>query len=69
MNYDNWPNGQKAANKKPYKGAAAHTPKSRKGLGDYYGVAVPAKLAKIRSGMGMEVLSPKKMSTPPKSLA
>jgi hypothetical protein len=68
MSFDNWPNAQKAANRKPYKGQS-HTPKSRKGLGDYYGVAFPAKLAKIRSGMGMEALSSKKMGTPPKSLA
>jgi hypothetical protein len=68
MSYDKWSNGQRSAPKKPYKGQS-HTPKSRKGLGDYYGVAIPAKLGKIRSGLGMEVLSPKKMSKPPRSLA
>lgn len=68
MNYDNWPNAQKSQSKKGYSGAA-HTPKSRKGLGDYYGVAIPAKLGKIRSGLGQEIISPPKMKNPPRSLA
>lgn len=54
--------------KKPYNGPV-HTPKSSKGLGDYYGSGIPAKLAKIREGLGTEVLSSNKLKKPPKSLA
>lgn len=58
----------KFGKKKPYKGQA-HTPRSSKGLGDYYGTGIPAKLAIMRDGMGMEKLSPKELKKPPKSLA
>jgi hypothetical protein len=55
------------ASKKPYKGQA-HTPASPKGVGDYYGTGVRAKLAKIRSGLGQEILSERRLSKPPRSL-
>lgn len=45
-----------------------HTPKTAYGLGDYYGTGLLQPLAKIRSGLGQEILSPKKLSKPPKSL-
>ncbi len=48
---------------------AAHTPGSPKGVGDYYGSGIRAKLGRVREGMGMQSLSPKKIKTPPKSLA
>ncbi len=57
----------KAASK-PYAGAV-HTPKSQKGLGDYYGTGVRAKIGRMRSGIGMVDLNPKKLNTPPRSLA
>ena len=65
-----YPTGVKPskASKKPYKGAA-HTPASPKGLGDYYGTGIRAKLGRIRSGLGQEILGPVKLSKPPRSLA
>lgn len=57
------------ASKKPYKGAV-HTPKSQKGLGDYYGTGIVAKIGKMReNSMGMQVLTPKQMKKPPRSVA
>jgi hypothetical protein len=47
----------------------AHTPRSPKGLGDFYGSGVRQKLGKMRSGLGMIELSPKKLKKPPKNLA
>ena len=47
----------------------AHTPKSPKGLGDFYGTGIVQKLGKIRDGMGMKDITPKKLKKPPKSLA
>lgn len=46
----------------------SHTSKSPKGLGDYYGTGVRAKIGRMRSGMGMETLTPKQLKTPPKSV-
>jgi hypothetical protein len=47
----------------------AHTSKSPKGLGDYYGTGWRAKIGKMRDGMGFEVLSERKLKKPPKTLA
>jgi len=47
----------------------AHTPKSPKGMGDFYGTGIRQKLGIMRDGMGMETLSPKKLKKPPKNLA
>lgn len=55
------------APKKPYK--TAHTAGSQKGMGDYYGSGIVAKIGKMRSGVGFEEISPPKMKTPPRSLA
>lgn len=57
----------KNTSKKPYK--FAHTPKSQKGLGDYYGTGIRQKLGIMRDGMGMETLSPQKLKKPPRSVA
>jgi len=58
----------KNANKKPYK--FSHTPRSQKGLGDYYGTGIVAKIGRIRDdSMGMHQITPAKMKKPPKSLA
>lgn len=55
--------------KRPYN-AAAHTPKSQKGLGDYYGTGIVAKLGKMRDdSMGMQALTPQQMKEKPRSLA
>jgi hypothetical protein len=48
----------------------AHTPKSPKGLGDYYGTGVVAKLGRMREdSMGMQSMPPQKLKKPPKSVA
>lgn len=52
---------------KPYK--FAHTAGSQKGLGDYYGTGVRAKVGRVREGLGMEDIPPSKLKKPPKSLA
>jgi len=57
----------KRNSKKPYKGQS-HTPKSQKGMGDYYGTGIVQKLARIREGLGQEILSSKKLKKPPKSV-
>lgn len=60
---------QQKKSKKPYNGQA-HTPKSQKGLGDYYGTGIVAKIGTMRDeSMGMQALSQKQMKKPPKSLA
>lgn len=47
----------------------AHTPQSQKGLGDFYGTGIVAKIGKIRDGsMGMQALTPKQMTKPPRSV-
>jgi hypothetical protein len=58
----------KNKSQKPYK--FAHTTGSQKGLGDFYGTGVVAKIGKMRGeSMGMQALSLKEMKKPPKSLA
>jgi hypothetical protein len=47
----------------------AHTNKSPKGMGDYYGTGMKQPLGKMREGLGMVGLSKKKLGKPPKSLA
>jgi hypothetical protein len=47
----------------------AHTSNSPRGMGDYYGTGIRAKIGTMREGMGMEKVSKKKMKTPPKALA
>ena len=48
-----------------------HTPKSPKGLGDYYGTGFVAKLGKMRDdSMGMQALTRTQLKkNPPRSLA
>ncbi len=54
--------------KKPYK--FSHTPRSSKGMGDYYGTGIKAKVGKIRRDtMGMTEVSSGNLKKPPKSLA
>jgi hypothetical protein len=48
----------------------SHTPRSQKGLGDFYGTGITAKIGKMRDdSMGMQAVTPPKMKKPPKSLA
>lgn len=48
----------------------SHTPKSPRGMGDYYGTGIRAKIGKMRSdSMGMHQITSKKLKTPPKNLA
>ncbi len=47
----------------------AHTSKSPKGIGDFYGSGIRAKLGRMRDGMGMVTIPKKGLKTPPKSLA
>jgi hypothetical protein len=47
----------------------SHTPKSPKGLGDFYGQGVKAKLGKVRSDtVGMVALDKKQLKVPPKNV-
>lgn len=46
-----------------------HVSNTSMGMGDYYGTGIRAKIGRIREGMGMQEITPKKMKTPPKSLA
>lgn len=46
----------------------AHTANTAYGMGDHYGTGIRAPLAKIRDGMGMKEISPKKMGNPPRSV-
>lgn len=48
----------------------AHTPNTKYGMGDNYGTGIKAKLGKMRDdSMGMIAMPPKKLKTPPRSLA
>lgn len=47
-----------------------HVSNTSMGMGDYYGTGVKQKIGKMRSPtVGITPLSPKKMKTPPKTLA
>jgi len=49
--------------------ANVHAPKSPKGMGDYYGTGVKAKVGKMRDSLGFEAITPSKEQKPPRSLA
>ena len=56
--------------KKPKALKNAHTSNSKYGMGDHYGTGIRAKVGKMREdSMGMRDLTPKKLKSPPKSLA
>lgn len=57
---------QKSKKAKPVQ---AHTSKSSKGMGDYYGTGARQKLGRLIEGTGMKMITPKKLKKPPKSLA
>lgn len=45
-----------------------HVNHSSLGMGDYYGTGIKAKLGRMREGMGMQEITPKKLKTPPRSV-
>ena len=48
----------------------SHTANTAYGMGDHYGTGIRAKLGKVRSDtVGMVALTPKKLKTPPRSVA
>jgi hypothetical protein len=59
------------AHTKPSKNTSGdwHVNHSSMGMGDYYGTGIKAKLGRMRDGMGMQEITPKKLKTPPRSLA
>lgn len=48
---------------------AAHTSKSQKGMGDFYGTGIRNPVGKIRDVSGLQMVSKAKSKKPPKSLA
>jgi hypothetical protein len=54
--------------KKKSKIRFAHTNDSQKGMGDYYGTGIRAKIGILRSGL-YDQLDSKKLKVPPKNLA
>ena len=60
--------GYRNKSKKPYKGQA-HTPASSKGLGDYYGTGIVAKLGRVRDSAVVNEQHAKNLKQPPRSLA
>jgi hypothetical protein len=46
----------------------SHTANTAYGMGDHYGTGVRAKLGRIREGVGMVQLTPKKLKTPPRGV-
>lgn len=55
--------------KKVGKNRFAHTANTKYGMGDNYGTGIRAKLGRMREGLGMADLKPKKIKTPPRGLA
>jgi len=48
----------------------AHTPKTKFGMGNYYGTGVKQKIGRVREDfMGMLDMPPKKLSIPPRGVA
>lgn len=47
----------------------AHSANMKYGMGDNYGTGIKAKVGRIIQGTGVNPASPKKIKTPPRSLA
>lgn len=45
-----------------------HVSHTSLGMGDYYGTGIKAKLGKVIDGVGLNPISKKKLSKPPKSV-
>lgn len=74
MDYNNYfkpspGTGYRNKQKKPYKGAPAHTPKSSQGIGDYYGTGIVAKLGTVRENFVNDTQHAKDLKKPPRSVA
>lgn len=48
---------------------SAHTDNNKKGLGDYYGTGVRAKIGRVREDMISQNISSRNLRKPPQSLA
>lgn len=51
------------------KHVVAHASNQKKGMGDYYGTGILAKIGRQREGVGFESVTPKMLKIPPKNLA
>lgn len=47
----------------------SHTNPSQKGMGDFYGTGIRAKIGTMSDGVGMVKTTKKQVGTPPKTLA
>ena len=47
----------------------SHESNTKFGMGDNYGTGIRQKLGRMRDGMGMQTITPKKLKVPPSSLA
>lgn len=47
----------------------AHSANMKKGMGDYYGTGVKAKIGRVRESFILNPVSKSKMKKPPRSLA
>lgn len=56
-------------NTKPKPLKNAHTPNAKKGMGDYYGTGITAKIGKMKEGVGFMEVSKGDLKKPPKSMA
>ena len=59
----------KASKNKSSISREAHVSPTKKGMGDYYGTGIKNNVGRSRDVMGLNPISPKKLKTPPKSLA
>lgn len=46
----------------------AHVAKTEYGMGDHYGTGIRNPMGRMRDGMGMKEITPRKLKTPPKSV-
>lgn len=58
-----------ASNKNKSLNKESHVSPTKKGMGDYYGTGVRNPIGKVRDVTGINPVSPKKIKTPPRSLA
>lgn len=56
-------------NKTPKPLKNAHTPNTKRGMGDYYGTALPPKIGKMKEGVGFQEIAKVNLKKPPKAMA
>lgn len=54
---------------KKKKNRFAHVANTKYGMGDHYGTGIRQKLGRMRDGLGMQEVKPKRLKTPPRGLA